>query len=82
MSGQIRHGGHPVLTSAVSNTVTQSDNAGNLRPNKARGNTLGPIRIDGAVALLMALALARRTAQEPPKLSLNDFLADMRRVAA
>lgn len=82
LSGRIRHGGHPVLTAAVSNTVTASDQAGNLKPNKGRGNTLGPVRIDGAVALLMALALARRQVEAPPKLGLDAFLADMKELVA
>lgn len=82
LSGRIRHGGHPVLTAAVSNTVTAHDAAGNLKPDKGRGNTLGPVRIDGAVALLMALAAASRRAEAPPKLGLDAFLADMKELVA
>lgn len=82
LAGRIRHGGHPVLTAAVTNTVTTSDAAGNLKPDKGRGNTLGPVRIDGAVVLLMALALASRRVEEPVKLKLDDFLADMRSLVA
>lgn len=82
LSGRIRHGGHPVLSSAVANAVTTHDAAGNIKPSKARGNTLGPVRIDGAVALLMALAAASRRADAPPTIGLDAFLSDMQRLVA
>lgn len=82
LSGRIRHGGHPVLTAAVTNAVTTHDAAGNIKPDKARGNTLGPVRIDGAVALLMALAAASRRAEAPPTIGLDAFLSDMQRLVA
>ena len=48
---RLRHGGHPVLTMCMSNAVVERDAAGNrkLAKHKAVG------RIDGAVALAMAL---------------------------
>ncbi len=50
----LAHGGHPVLTMCASNAVVQSDPAGNrkLAKNKSRG------RIDGVVALAMAMSVA------------------------
>jgi phage terminase large subunit-like protein len=45
------HGDHPVLTYCVSNTVVTIDKAGNKSVNKAAYNR----RMDGAVALIMAL---------------------------
>lgn len=82
LAGRIRHGGHPVLTAAVTNAVTTSDAAGNLKPDKGRGNTLGPVRIDGAVVLLMALAVASRRVEQPAPFDHAGFIADMRRLVA
>jgi phage terminase large subunit-like protein len=74
LTGRLRHGGHPVLTAAVANAVTVSDPAGNLKVDKERGNKRGPVRIDGAVALAMALGLASRHVEAPKPLPLDDFL--------
>lgn len=54
LSGSIVHGGHPVLESCARNAVVQRDPAGNrkLAKNKSRG------RIDGMVALAMAMSVA------------------------
>lgn len=57
----IRHGMHPVLTWCVSNTRIQSDPAGNRKPDKLKSTG----RIDGCVALMMALNGA--TTQEQQK---------------
>ena len=50
----LAHGGHPVLTMCAANAVVERDAAGNrkLAKNKARG------RIDGMVALAMAMSVA------------------------
>jgi len=66
LSGKLRHGGHPVLTAAVANAITVSDPAGNLKIDKGRSNGRGPVRVDGAVAMVMALQVANRF-QPPPK---------------
>ena len=62
LTGRLRHGGHPVLTSAVVGAITVPDPAGNLKIDKEKSNGRSPVRIDGAVALAMALELARRQA--------------------
>lgn len=64
LNGALAHGGHPVLTMCASNAVVQMDPAGNrkLAKHKSRG------RIDGMVALAMAMSVARTwedTAREP-----------------
>jgi phage terminase large subunit-like protein len=64
LTGRLRHGGHPVLRAAMSNAITVSDPAGNLKIDKDKSNGRGPVRVDGAVALAMALGLASRS---PPK---------------
>ncbi|WP_366555256.1 terminase large subunit [Aquibaculum sediminis] len=58
---KVAHGGHPVLSMCAANAVIESDAAGNrkLAKHKARG------RIDGLVALTMALAVAETA--PPPK---------------
>lgn len=48
---RLRHGNHPVLTWCVSNAVAVRDPAGNAKLDKSRSTG----RIDGAVALAMAL---------------------------
>lgn len=49
---QLRHGGHPVLAWQAAAVVTREDPAGNLKPDKGKTTE----RIDGIVALIMALA--------------------------
>jgi phage terminase large subunit-like protein len=74
LSGRLRHGGHPVLTAAVSNAITSSDPAGNLKIEKPKSNSRGPVRVDGAVALVMALQVANRYQPPPLKPSIDSFL--------
>ncbi len=74
LTARLQHGGHPVLTAAVSNAITVSDPAGNLKIDKDKSNGRGPVRIDGAVALAMALGLAKRFVEEP-KMDVSEFLA-------
>lgn len=56
MTERLRHGNNPVLTAAVSNAIVVSDPAGNMKFDKQRGNGRGPVRIDGAVAMTMAIS--------------------------
>ncbi len=53
---KLRHGGHPVLRWMADNVSVKQDPAGNLKPDKA--NSQG--KIDGIVALIMALDRASR----------------------
>ncbi len=59
LSGQIRHGGHPVLRWMVGNVAVEQDPAGNIKPSKKKSTE----KIDGVVALVMALDRATREAQ-------------------
>jgi len=52
----LRHGGHPVLRWCAANTVAEEDAAGNIKPSKRKSTD----RIDGIVALIMALDRAMR----------------------
>jgi phage terminase large subunit-like protein len=54
LEGELAHGGHPVLTLCVANTVIVLDDAGNRKPSKRKSTG----RIDGLVALAMALGVA------------------------
>jgi phage terminase large subunit-like protein len=56
LAGKLRHGGHPVLTWCCSNAVVTVDPSGarKLAKDKSRD------RVDGLVALCMAVGLASR----------------------
>lgn len=55
LSGNLLHGGHPILRRNFQNCTIDRDPAGNEKFNKARSAE----KIDGAVACAMALARAR-----------------------
>jgi len=52
VSGKLRHAGNPVLRYCVGNAAVSLDAAGNVKPDKAKSSG----RIDGVVALVMALS--------------------------
>jgi len=56
---RLRHDGHPVLRWCVSNVAVEGDPAGNLKPSKTKSTE----RIDGVVALIMAVDLMNRQAK-------------------
>jgi phage terminase large subunit-like protein len=60
LNGRLNHGGHPVLTMCAANAVVQADPAGNRKLAKDKSNG----RIDGMVALAMAIAAATGEAVE------------------
>jgi len=60
LTGRLRHAGHPVLMSSVASAIVITDPAGNHKVDKERGNKRGIVRVDGAVAMLIALELAKR----------------------
>ncbi len=53
---KISHGGHPVLRWMMDNIYVKTDPAGNIKPDKEKSTE----KIDGAVALIMALDRAIR----------------------
>ena len=61
LAKQLRHDGHPVLRWCVSNVAVETDAAGNLKPSK----TASTEKIDGVVALIMAVDLMDRNARQP-----------------
>jgi phage terminase large subunit-like protein len=58
---QLAHGGHPVLRWMVSNVAVKQDAAGNLKPDKGKSSD----RIDGVVALVMAVGRATVATEGP-----------------
>lgn len=63
LSGQLRHGGHQVLTNCVANAITISDPAGNMKIDKSKALKNQTVRIDGAVAAIMALGTFKKAAE-------------------
>ncbi len=59
LSKRIRHNGHRVLRWNVDNLIVTTDDAGNMKPSKSKARN----KIDGAVALIMALDRAIRNNQ-------------------
>jgi len=59
LGGQMRHGGHPVLRWCAANVMVETDAAGNIKPSKAKSGD----KIDGIVALVMALGLSIANAE-------------------
>ena len=60
LSGEIIHNGNPVLNWMMSNVVVSQDAAGNIKPDKSKVAD----RIDGVVALIMAIDRCSRAIGE------------------
>jgi phage terminase large subunit-like protein len=58
----VRHGANPVLTMCAANAVVIKDPAGNRKLDKSKSTG----RIDGMVALVMAMGVAANPAEEAP----------------
>jgi len=63
LDGKIRHGGNPVLDMCAENAVATRDPAGSKKLDKAKANG----RIDGLVAMTMAIGAAHMQPQDKPK---------------
>lgn len=62
VQGKLLHGGHPVLSWQAGNVAIDSDFAGNIKPSKKKSTE----RIDGIVALTMALGIHATVTHQPP----------------
>jgi phage terminase large subunit-like protein len=60
--GKLRHGGNPVLRWMASNLALRQDPAGNMKPDRVASGD----KIDGIVALVMALGCAILARQKAP----------------
>lgn len=69
MANGFEHGGHPVLRKHAQGAAIQTDPAGNIKPAKDKSS----IRIDGIVALVMAIGIAAK--QEAP-VNLDEWLSN------
>ena len=63
---RIAHGGHPALSWMMDNIHVRTDPAGNIKPDKEKSTE----KIDGAVAMIMALDRAIRNED---KFDLNEY---------
>lgn len=61
LEGKLAHGNHPVLTMCAANAVVKTDPAGSRKLNKAKSRG----RIDGMVAMVMAIASIAEERAEP-----------------
>lgn len=61
VSGRMLHGGHPILTWCAANAMASRDPAGNRKLDKSRATG----RIDGMVALAMAIGAAKKPGDAP-----------------
>lgn len=66
---QLRHGGHPVLRWMAGNVAVRQDPAGNLKPDRQRSGE----KIDGVVALVMALGRAMVRDQAAGDLAITEL---------
>lgn len=60
LNKRLRHGAHPVLASCAANAIAIKDPAGNRKLDKSKSTG----RIDGLVALVMAMGAAMNTADD------------------
>ena len=65
---RVAHGGHPVLRWMMDNVFIRKDPAGNIKPDKDKSTE----KIDGAVAMIMALDRAIRNRMVPESVSVYD----------
>jgi phage terminase large subunit-like protein len=68
LNGRLTHPSHPVLTWCISNTIMETDAAGNRKPSKRRSSE----RIDAAVAMIMAIGLAAQ--KDGPRRAFTPFV--------
>lgn len=71
LARMLRHGGHPILRWMADNLEVASDPAGNIKPKKP-GHKMSHKKIDGMVALIMALARALAPAEEDDSTSIYE----------
>lgn len=71
LNKRIRHGGHPVLRMCAANAVATKDPAGNRKLDKSKATG----RIDGLVALVMAMGTAMKSTGTDDA-AFNAFLAN------
>lgn len=81
LGGRLQHGANPILTAAIAGAIVVTDASENRKFEKGKSNAGASVRIDAAVALAMALGLAKQHIAEKPKMSMADWMAAPVRVA-
>lgn len=71
LNQQVAHGGHPVMTMCAANAVVEKNAAGDRKLNKAKSTG----RIDGMVALVMAMGVAAMETKDPT--NVDDWIASL-----
>jgi phage terminase large subunit-like protein len=71
LNGRLRHGGHPVLTWCAANAVAERNAAGERKLEKSKSTG----RIDGIVALAMAMRMALTYAQPAEDYAMGRLVA-------
>nr|WP_275791094.1 terminase TerL endonuclease subunit [Rhizobium gei] len=74
MTARLLQPSNPVLTASVAGAIVSRDKSDNPMLDKEKSNRLGPVRIDGAVALVMAMGAAKSYEPPPKKPSLAGML--------
>ncbi|MGE6740254.1 terminase large subunit [Allorhizobium pseudoryzae] len=74
VTGRLHHPSNPVLTASIAGAIVGRDKVGNPMIEKEKSNKLGPVRVDGAVALVMAMGAAKSYEPPPKKPSLSGML--------
>jgi phage terminase large subunit-like protein len=69
LGGNLRHGGHPVLRWMAGNVAIEQDAAGNIKPSKKKSTE----KIDGIVALVMAIDRAARNGETSSVWERDDY---------
>ena len=69
-SRQLEHGHHPALEWMAGNVAVTTDAAGNVKPAKDKSSD----RIDGIVALVMAIGMSMAAPEKPKKVISTGFL--------
>lgn len=80
LSGRLKHGSHPVLTSHMAGAIVVSDASDNKKIDKARSQRRATSRIDGAVTTVMVCGVMKRYVPkegEKPPMDMDDFLKNM-----
>ena len=70
LNGRIAHGGNPLLTWCAANAVVAKDPAGNRKLDKQKATG----RIDGLVALAMAMGVASRADESEGAYASGEFV--------
>lgn len=81
LSARLQHGANPILTAAIANAIVVTDASENRKFEKGKSNRGASVRIDAAVALAMALGLAKQHIAEKPRMTIADWIKAPVRVA-